>query len=200
MDETSYRDRIGQLVEPGEPVLAYAKADAAKGTPPAPPLDAAKAEAPAGRVSIGAVLLNLISPLVSWGWGDRLVDLIAWGVAGRGAPGSVASRLHHALHSPRPDLAVRDILLAATDRRLLVCVSGPMKLLSSREDDERALAESGVAWSVPRAEVASARVAWHRLNPKRLRVDFTDGSWLAFTVPIAESGRPLRAVAAALSG
>ncbi|SCE65642.1 hypothetical protein GA0074695_0076 [Micromonospora viridifaciens] len=199
MDETRYRDRIDQLVEPGEQVLAYAKASAANGAPPAPPLDAAQPEAPAGRVSIGAVLFNLISPLVSWGWGDRLVDRMLWGIAGRSAPGSAASRLHHALHPSAPDLAVRDTLLAVTDQRLLVCVSGPMKLLSSRDDEERALAETRVAWSASRAEVASARVGWHRLNPKRLRIDFTDGSWLAFTVPIAESGRPLRAVAAALS-
>lgn len=199
MDQTRYRDRIGQLVEPGERVLAYAKADAAHGAPPPPPPEAAKPEAPAGRVSVGAVLLNLISPLVSWAWGDRLVDRVAWGIAGRGVPGSAASRLHHALHPPGPDLAVRDTLLVATDRRLLVCVSGPMKVLSSRKDDERSVAETGIAWSAPRAEVASARVGWHRLNPKRLRLDFADGSWLAFTVPIAESGRPLRDVAAALS-
>ncbi|MEU2613050.1 hypothetical protein ABZ570_15935 [Micromonospora sp. NPDC007271] len=200
MDETSYRDRIDQLVEPGERVLAYVKADAAKGAAPAAPSDAAEPAAPAGRLSGGAILFNLISPLVSWGWGDRLVDRMLWGVAGRGAPGSAASRLHHALHPPRPDLAVRDTLLAVTDGRLLACVSGPMKLLSSREDDDRSVAGTGIAWSAARAEVASARVGWHRLNPKRLRIDFTDGSWLAFTVPIAESGRPLRAVAAALSG
>jgi hypothetical protein len=199
MDQTVYRDRIGQLVEPGERVLAYAKAEAANGATPAPPPDAAKPAAPAGRVSVGAVLLNLISPLVSWAWGDRLVDRVVWGIAGRGAPGSAASRLRHALRPPGPDLAVRDTLLVATDRRLLVCVSGPTKVLSSRADDERAVAETGIAWSASRAEVASARVGWHRLNPKRLRLDFADGSWLAFTVPIAESGRPLRDVAAALS-
>jgi hypothetical protein len=199
MEDTGYRDRIGQLVEPGEQVLAYAKTGAAQGATPPPPPDAARPEAPAGGVSAGAVLLNLISPLIGSERGDRLVDRVVWGVAGRGAPGSAASRLHHALRPPKPDLAVRDTLLVATDRRLLVCVSGPMKVLASRKDDERAVAETGIAWSAPRAEVASARVGWHRLNPKRLRLDFTDGSWLAFTVPSAESGRPLRDVAAALS-
>jgi hypothetical protein len=199
MDEARYRDRIGQLVEPGERVLAYAKTDAANGALPAPPLDAAKPEASASRVSIGAVLLNLISPLISWGWGDRLVDRIVWGIAGRGAPGSAASRLRHALRPAGASVAVRDTVLAVTDRRLLVCVSGAVKLLSNREDAERSLAETRVAWAAPRAEVASARVGWHRLNPKRLRIDFADGSWLAFTVPIAESGAPLRALAAALS-
>jgi hypothetical protein len=200
MDASGYLDRIGQLVEPDERVLACAKADAAHGAAPPPPSDAAEPAAPAGRVSVGAVLLNLISPLVSWAGGDRVVDRVVWGIAGRGAPGSAASRLGHALHPPQPDLAVRDVLLVPTDRRLLVCVSGPLKVLSRREDEERAVAETGIAWSASRAEVASARVGWHRLNPKRLRLDFTDGSWLAFTVPIAESGAPLRAVAAALAG
>jgi hypothetical protein len=198
MDASGYLDRIGQLVEPGERVLAYAKADAANGAVPPPPPVAATPQAPRGRVSVGSVLLNLISPLVGWAWGDRLVDRVIWGIAGRGASGSAASRLRHALDRPAPDLAVREIVLVATDRRLLVCVSGPVKLLSSRQDQERSVAETGIAWSASRAEVASARVGWHRLNPKRLRLDFTDGSWLAFTVPIAESGRPLREVAAAL--
>ncbi|MEE3919278.1 hypothetical protein V2I01_15795 [Micromonospora sp. BRA006-A] len=81
----------------------------------------------------------------------------------------------------------------------MVCRTGGVKLLAGREAEERALAETAVAWSAARSGVASARVGWHRLNPKRLRIDFTDGSWLSFTVPIAESGRPLREVAAALS-
>ncbi|WP_174526756.1 hypothetical protein [Micromonospora maritima] len=199
MDETSYRDRIDRLVEPGERVLAHAKAGPAHGAQPAPPPDPATPETPAGRVHVGAVVSNLISPLVAWDRGDRLVDRLVWGVAGRGAAGSTASRLCHALNPPNPELAVRDVVLAVTDRRLLACLSGPMRVLSSREDDERAVARTAVVRSVPRAEVASARVGWHRLNPKRLRVDFTDGSWLAFTVPIAESGRPLRGIAAALS-
>lgn len=75
-----------------------------------------------------------------------------------------------------------------------------MKLWSSRADDERAVAGTRIVWSAPRAAVADARVGWHRLNPKRLRVEFTDGSWLAFTVPIAEPGKPLREIASALSG
>ncbi|MFG2054065.1 hypothetical protein ACGFI9_08515 [Micromonospora sp. NPDC048930] len=199
MDGTSYLDRIGQLVEPGERVLAYAQAEVGGGVTPPPPPDEVAPDAP-GRATVTSVLLNLLVPLATWDRGDRLVDLIGWGIAGRGAPGSAASRLHRALHPPRPDGKLRHTLLAVTDRRLLACVTGEVKLLSKREDDERSLAETRVAWAAPRAEVASARVGWHRLNPKRLRIDFTDGSWLAFTVPIAESGAPLRALAAALSG
>lgn len=199
MDGTSYRERIGQLVEPGEQVLAYAQTEIAGGVTPPPPPDEAAADAP-GRATVTSVLLNLLVPLATWDRGDRLVDLIGWGIAGRGAPGSAASRLHRAFNPARPDGQLRHTVLAVTDRRLLVCVTGPVKLLSNREDDERSLAGTRVAWAAARTEVASARVGWHRLNPKRLRIDFTDGSWLAFTVPIAESGAPLRAVAAALSG
>ncbi|OKI73863.1 hypothetical protein [Micromonospora sp. CB01531] len=199
MEETRYRDRIGQLADPGERVLASAKAEVANGATPPPPPEPAAPET-AGRATVGSVLLNVLAPLATWDRGDRLVDVIAWGIAGRGAPGSAASRLHRAVNPLRPDGRLRHTLLAVTDRRLLVCLTGPVKLLANQADEERSLAETGVAWSASRADVASARVGWHRLNPKRLRIDFTDGSWLAFTVPIAESGRPLRALAAALSG
>ncbi|MFE9202622.1 hypothetical protein [Micromonospora sp. NPDC007230] len=199
MEETRYRDRIGQLAESGERVLTVAQAEAANGATPAPPRDPGAPEV-SGRATVGSVLLNVLAPLATWDRGDRLVDVIAWGIAGRGAPGSAASRLHRAVNPLRPDGQLRHTLLAVTDRRLLVCLTGPVKLLANQADEERSLAETQLAWSASRADVASARVGWHRLNPKRLRIDFTDGSWLAFTVPIAESGRPLRALAAALSG
>lgn len=111
-------------------------------------------------------------------------------------------RLHAATRpaAGAPATTTRDTILAVTDGRLLVCVSGPMKLWSSRADDERAAAETRIVWSAARTTVAAARVGWHRLNPKRLRIEFTDGSWLAFTVPIAEPGKPLREIAAALTG
>ncbi|WBB73338.1 hypothetical protein O7602_27285 [Micromonospora sp. WMMD1128] len=199
MDETRYREAIGRLVEPGERVLAQAKADVGGGLTPPPPPEPSSTAAP-GRRTVGSVLLNVLLPVATWDRGDRLVDLVGWGIAGRGAPGSAASRLHRALNPPRPAGAVRETLLAATDRRLLVCRTGPVKLLAGRDDEERALAETEVVWSAARTEVTSARVGWHRLNPKRLRFDFADGSWLAFTVPIAEPGTPLRAIAAALAG
>ncbi|MFI2709016.1 hypothetical protein ACH495_02645 [Micromonospora sp. NPDC018662] len=199
MDESRYRAALDRLVEPGERVLAHARADVGGGLTPPPPPEPASTAAP-GRRTVGSVLLNVLVPLATWDRGDRLVDLIGWGIAGRGAPGSAASRLHRALTPPGTDLKVRETLLAVTDRRLLVCRTGGVTLLGGREAEERALAGTEVVWAVPRAEVASARVGWHRLNPKRLRLTFADGSWLAFTVPIAESGTPLRAVAAALAG
>ncbi|MGC4895565.1 hypothetical protein [Micromonospora sp. DT31] len=195
MDESGYAEPISRLVGPGERVLAYAKANVGGGLTPPPPPEPTPTADP-GRPTVGSVLLNVLMPVVTWDAGDRLVDLIGWGIAGRGAAGSAASRMHRAI---TPDVVLRHTVLAATDRRLVVCRSGPVKLLARRADEERALAETTVAWSASRAEIASARVGWHRLNPKRLRIDFTDGSWLTFTVPIAESGRPLRDVAAALT-
>ncbi|MCZ7377367.1 hypothetical protein [Micromonospora sp. WMMC250] len=197
----SYEERLSQLVESGERVLAFAKTEIAQGARPAEmPAPESPESSGSGRGGvISSVLLNVISPLISFPAGDRLVDRVVYGIAGRGAPGSAASALQHARRPVPPATTTEDTILAVTDRRLLVCASGPMKLWSSQADDEKAAAETRVVWSAPRAAVASARVGWHRLNPKRLRIEFTDGSWLAFIVPIAEPGKPLRDIAAALT-
>ncbi|MET7671533.1 hypothetical protein [Micromonospora luteifusca] len=202
MTDTSYQERLGQLVEPGERVLAVAKAEIAQGVHPAdPPVAEGPQPSGSGRGGVVAgVLLNLISPLISFPAGDRVVDRITYGVAGRGVPGSAASTLRYSRRPVPPVTTLYDTILAVTDRRLLACSSGPTKLWSSQTDDARAIAETRVVWSAPRAAVAHARVGWHRLNPKRLRIEFTDGSWLAFTVPIAEPGKPLREIASALTG
>ncbi|KAB1929923.1 hypothetical protein F8271_28120 [Micromonospora sp. ALFpr18c] len=202
MADLSYPERLTHLVEPDEQVLAVAKTGIAQGVlPPDPPqpADPQRPDAPGAGGVVAGVLLNLISPLVSFAAGDRLVDRITYGVAGRGAPGSAASTLQHSRRPVPPATTIEDTILAVTDQRFLVCASGPVKLWSSWADDERAAAETRIVWSAPRTAVADARVGWHRLNPKRLRVEFTDGSWLAFTVPIAESGKPLREIAAALT-
>ncbi|GGO05383.1 hypothetical protein [Micromonospora parathelypteridis] len=202
MADISYQERLGQLVEPGERVLAVAKAEIAQGVLPAdPPVGESPEASGGGRGGVvSGVLLNLISPLISFSAGDRIVDRITHGVAGRGVPGSAASTLRHSRRPVPPVTTLYDTILAVTDRRLLACASGPVKLWSSQTDDARAVAETQVVWSAPRAAVADARVGWHRLNPKRLRIEFTDGSWLAFTVPIAEPGKPLREIASALTG
>ncbi|MEV4821942.1 hypothetical protein [Micromonospora sp. NPDC049274] len=218
MANISHLARLTTLVEPDEHVLAVAKAEIAQGIPPAdrPAADRLAdpqaagpqaagpqaADRPASSRAAGVVcgvLLNLLVPLLSFPRGDRIVDRVIFGVAGRGAPGSAASTLRHARRPVPPVTALEDTILAVTDRRLLVCASGPVKLWSSRADDERAAAGTRVVWSVPRPTVADARVGWYRLNPKRLRIEFSDGSWLAFTVPIAEPGTPLREIAAALT-
>ncbi|KOX14947.1 MULTISPECIES: hypothetical protein [Micromonospora] len=199
MADTSYQQRLTQLVEPGERLLAVAKARIAQGAlPHDPPVEEHQVSSSGGGGVSGA-LLNLLSPLISFPAGDRLVDRIAYGIAGRGAPGSSASTLQHSRRPVPPAITVEATILAVTDQRLLVCASGPLKLWSSSADDERAVAETRIVWSTPRAAIAGARVGWHRLNPKRLRIDFVDGSWLAFTVPIAEPGKPLREIAAALT-
>ncbi|MEU7840384.1 hypothetical protein AB0B39_05360 [Micromonospora sp. NPDC049114] len=186
-------------------MLAVAKAEIAQGVGPADPpaADPPAVDRPASSRAAGVVsgvLLNLLVPLLSFSAGDRIVDRVAFGVAGRGVPGSAASTLRYARRPVPPVTSIEDTVLAVTDRRLLVCASGPMTIWSSRADDERAAAATRIVWSVPRPAVADARVRWHRLNPKRLRIEFTDGSWLAFTVPIAEHGKPLREIAAALTG
>ncbi|MFF0371348.1 hypothetical protein [Micromonospora sp. NPDC005087] len=200
MADISYQERLTQLVEPGEQVLAVAKTEVAHGVLPADPPTTEQPEPSRAGGGVSSVLLNLISPLVSFPAGDRIVDRITHGVAGRGVPGSFASTLQHSRRPVPPAVMLHDTVLAVTDRRLLVCASGPVKLWSSRADDEQAVADTRVVWSAPRAAVVDARVGWHRLNTKRLRVEFTDGSWLAFTVPIAEPGKPLREIASALSG
>ncbi|SIN29933.1 hypothetical protein [Micromonospora cremea] len=199
MADISYQERLTQLVEPGERVLAVAKTEIAQGVLPPDPPAAEPPEPSGGGGGVSGVLLNVLSPLLSFPAGDRIVDRVTHGVAGRGSPGSLASTLQHSRRPVPPATTLDDTVLAVTDRRLLVCASGPVKLWSSRADDERAVAGTRVVWSAPRAAVADARVGWHRLNPKRLRVEFTDGSWLAFTVPIAEPGKPLREIASALS-
>ncbi|MCX5068692.1 hypothetical protein OOJ91_22895 [Micromonospora lupini] len=204
MATIGYQVPLTNLVEPDEQVLAVAKAEIAQGVQPADPpvTDPPAAQRPARSGAAGVasgVLLNLLVPLLSFPAGDRIVDRVIFGVAGRGAPGSAASTLRYARRPAPPVTSIEDTILAVTDRRLLVCASGPVTLWSSRADDERAAAETRIVWSVPRPTVADARVGWHRLNPKRLRIEFTDGSWLAFTVPLAEPGKPLREVAAALT-
>lgn len=197
-------ERLTHLVEPGERVLAIAKAEIAQGVLPAePPADPPVVERPASSGAAGVisgVLLNLFVPLISFPSGDQIVDRVIYGVAGRGTPGSAASTLRYARRPVPPVTTLDDTILVVADRRLLVCASGPVRLWSGRADDERALAATRIVWSTPRAAVADARVGWHRLNPKRLRIEFADGSWLAFTVPIAEPGKPLREIASALTG
>ncbi|WP_229398771.1 hypothetical protein [Micromonospora okii] len=196
MPDDPYTGGVSRLLAPDERLLAVAKADVAAGaTAPEPPAESTPPGGPGGGPGVVGVLLNVLSPLVVFSAGDRLVDRVLYGVAGRGEPGSAASRLALADRRAAAPPGLRERVLAATDRRLLLCLTGPVSLWPGADDRP---AELEVAWSVPRSAVAAARVGRHRLNPKRLRIDFTDGSWAAFTVPIAQSGDPLRALAAAL--
>ncbi|MEU7798659.1 hypothetical protein AB0J14_07095 [Micromonospora arborensis] len=199
MVESPYLDRLRELVEPGEQVLAIAPTDVAQGIRPPEPPNAEQPKTSRGGFSPLGLLLNVLSPNVVFAAGDRFVDLVVWGIAGRGAPGSAASRLTHAHWLTLVEPGLRSTLLVVTNRRLLVCRGGQTSLYR-RTDRAAEVAGTEIEWSAPRAEIAQARVGWHRLNPKRLTIEFTDHSWLAFTVPIAESGRPLREVASALSG
>lgn len=195
--QARYAEGVTRLLPAGERLRAVARVRAGGGlTPSAPPQPAAP-PASGGPGFLGA-LLNVLSPNITFGRADDFVDWLFFGVGGRGEPGSEASSLHHALTVAAKGSGVRDILLAVTDQRLLLGATAPVGLLSSAATDEQAQTDIELLGSVPRTAVA-ARVGRYRLNWKRLRLDFADGSWLSFHVPLAESGSPLREVAAALS-
>lgn len=195
--QARYVEGITRLLAAGEQVRAVARVRAGGGLTPAAPPQPSAPPAPGGPGFLGA-LLNVLSPNITFGRADDAVDWLFFGVGGRGEPGSQASLLHHALTVTAKGSGVRDIVLGVTDQRLLVGVTAPVGLLSSSAADERAQADIELLGSVSRTAV-TARVGRYRLNWKRLRIDFADGSWLSFHVPLADSSRPLREIAAALS-
>lgn len=189
------------LLEPGEGFLALARISLADGVeppdPPNPPPLPTQQPPSHGFLALGLVL-SVLSPTIVIGPLERLVDAIVFGRAGRGSAGSHASWLQFAAHRARLGPGLRSSVLVVTDRRFLVCFTAPTKLWSLADD--RAAAENlEPVWQVARRVVTGAWVGWHRLNPKRLRIEFEDGSWTAFTMPLAESAEPARQVAAALA-
>ncbi|MEH0931171.1 hypothetical protein [Micromonospora sp. CPCC 205558] len=195
--QARYVDGLTRLLPADDRVRAVAQVRAGGGLTPAPPSQSSAPPA-AGRPSLLGVLLNVLSPNITFGRADDAVDWLFFGVGGRGAPDSRASVLHHALTGAAKGLGLRYLVLGVTDQRLLLGATAPVGLLSSSAADERAQADIELLGAVPRTSV-TARFGRYRLNWKRLRIDFADGSWLSFHVPLADSGRPLREVAAALS-
>ncbi|MBG6068450.1 hypothetical protein [Micromonospora ureilytica] len=192
-----YVEGITRLIPVDERVRAVAKVRAGGGLTPAPPPQPSAPASTGGPGFLG-VLLNVLSPTITVGRADNAVDWLVFGVGGRGEPGSQASVLHHALTVAAKSVGVRTLVLGVTDQRLLLGATAPVGLLSSSAADERAQTDIDLLGSVPRTAV-TARFGRYRLNWKRLRIDFADGSWLSFHVPLADSGRPLREIAAALS-
>ncbi|MET8355581.1 hypothetical protein [Micromonospora sp. NPDC005171] len=195
--QTRYVEGLTRLLPAGEQVRAVAQVREGGGLAPAPPSQPSTPPATGGPSFLG-VLLNVLSPNITFGRADNAVDWLFLGVGGRGEPDSQASVLHHALTVAAKGSGLRYLVLAVTDQRLLLGATAPVGLLSSSAADERAKADIELLGSVPRTTV-TARFGRYRLNWKRLRLDFADGSWLSFHVPLAESGRPLREIAAALS-
>ncbi|RAO29641.1 hypothetical protein PSN13_04839 [Micromonospora saelicesensis] len=195
--QARYVEGITRLLPAGEQVRAVAQVRAGGGLTPAPPPQPSTPPATGGPGFLG-VLLNVLSPNITFGRADNAVDWLFFGVGGRGEPGSQASVLHHAVTVATKGSGLRTLVLAVTDQRLLLGATAPVGLLSSSAADERAQADIELLGSVPRTAV-TARFGRYRLNWKRLRIDFADGSWLSFHVPLADSGRPPREVAAALS-
>ncbi|MGW5558844.1 hypothetical protein ACWER9_16655 [Micromonospora sp. NPDC003944] len=194
---TRYVEGITRLLPVGEQVRAVAQVRAGGGLTPAPPPQPSAPPATGGPGFLG-VLLNVLSPNITFGRADNAVDWLFFGVGGRGEPGSQASVLHQTLTVAAKGSGIRNLVLGVTDKRLLLGATAPVGLLSSSAADERAQADIELLGSVPRTAV-TARFGRYRLNWKRLRLDFADGSWLSFHVPLADSGRPLREIAAALS-
>jgi hypothetical protein len=195
--QARYVDGITRLLPAEEQVRAVAQVRAGGGLTPAPPPQPSTPPATGGPGFLG-ILLNVLSPNITFGRADNAVDWLFFGVGGRGEPGSQSSVLHHAVTVATKGSGLRTLVLAVTDQRLLLGATAPVGLLSSSAADERAQADIELLGSVPRTAV-TARFGRYRLNWKRLRIDFADGSWLSFHVPLADSGRPLREVAAALS-
>ncbi|MCG5438728.1 hypothetical protein [Micromonospora foliorum] len=195
--QARYVEGITRLLPVDEQVRAVARVRAGGGLTPAPPSQPSAPPA-TGAPSFLGVLLNVLSPTITFGRADDAVDWLVFGVGGRGEPDSQASVLHHALTVAAKGSGLRALVLAVTDQRLLLGATAPVGLLSSAAADERAQADIELLGSVPRTAV-TARFGRYRLNWKRLRLDFADGSWLSFHVPLADSGRPLREIAAALS-
>ncbi|MER7586827.1 hypothetical protein ABTW72_04740 [Micromonospora sp. NPDC127501] len=195
--QARYVEGITRLLAAGEQVRAVAQVREGGGLTPAPPPKPSTPPAAGGPGFLG-VLLNVLSPNITFGRADNAVDWLFFGVGGRGEPGSQASVLHHALTVATKGSGLRTLVLGVTDQRLLLGATAPVGLLSRSAEDERAQADIELLGSVPRTAV-TARFGRYRLNWKRLRIDFADGSWLSFHVPLADSGRPLREVAAALS-
>ncbi|GLZ56888.1 MULTISPECIES: hypothetical protein [Micromonospora] len=195
--QARYVEGFTRLLPADERVHAVAKVRAGGGLIPAPPSQPSAPPA-TGGLSLLGVLLTVLSPNITFGRADSAVDWLVFGVGGRGAPDSRASTLHHALTVATKGASIRYLVLGVTDQRLLLGATAPVGLLSSSSADERAQADIELLGSVPRTSV-TARFGRYRLNWKRLRLDFADGSWLSFHVPMADSGRPLREIAAALS-
>lgn len=141
-------------------------------------------------------VLDNNSPTFSLPGSDRFGRWFS-GTAVSGPVGSRAESMAQALQFAvgfRSVSAYRDTVLVVTDQRLLWCVTPAMKLASFAD----IAGPLELAFEVPRSEVADARVVRYRLNWKRLRIDFTDGSWAAFTKGIAQPPDAARRLAAAL--
>ena len=112
---------------------------------------------PGGPGFLG-VLLNVLSPNITFGRADNAVDWLFFGVGGRGAPDSQASVLHHALTMAAKGPGLRHLVLGVTDQRLLLGATAPVGLLSSSAADERAQAD---------IELLGVRPANHSRRPVR---------------------------------
>jgi hypothetical protein len=164
-------------------------------------LAAAPTKLPQGRTFSGSrakgpwrAVENTLDAAAATTWLDGLL----FGRAAAGSWESTAAAFALARDSDAPFGPV----LVVTDRRLLRCglTAEPLGHWTYRGPGGKAVPDDLVrlVHEVDRAAVAGARVGPHRLRPGRLRITFSDGSWLAFA-----GGRARRAghedIAAALA-
>jgi hypothetical protein len=182
-----YDQGLVGLLEAGETQPTAAPVRIASGVgPSAPPSEAAEAASPPespGKKAAG-ITLGVLSPNIVIKPLDRLVDRVLYGVAADGSATSDSPRLRGANFRLS---GFRDIVVAVTGRRLLLCTTREHGLWSSKDEAAARSEPLQLVWQAPRAQVRGAIVGRHRLNPARLRIDFTDGSWAAFTSPPGET-------------
>lgn len=171
---TEYADVVAELLP--QPVLAAIITQHTPGTEPDPPPKPGDDE----KASLGLVIALFLVVIVVWlveVLGSALLNGLRWLLLGRGAKGertSTASRVRHGADTGRK------VLLAVTPTRLYlfeVVDSFLDRLSGTQRPAEQRLR---FLYCIDRSAIRSARVTWYRLNPVRLVIDFTDGSWTSF--------------------
>lgn len=193
----AYRDVLPELV-PDEPVLEAVLTAHTPGTEPEPP-PGPDEKVLRGVMVVVVVLALLTEPprlLDAAGWfARRLLQWLFLGCGARGDRTSTAARVRHLRREHEK------LLLAVTPTSLYV-IDAPDPFPARRRWRTRCRPDEQrprLLCRLDRSEIRNARVTWYRLNPGRLVVHFTDGSWTSF----ADSGnmgrRRAKAFAAVLN-
>lgn len=167
------------LMLPGESLRAALVVQVAPGNLPRPPRpDPAVWTRYKFFIAYG-VVTGSVKPL------DYLPDRVSDRLYGVAAAGDFRSRAAELVKAHLGIVAPPDRVTVVTDRRLLLCAAGGPGELDMR-------------WAVPRTDIARTRRERHRLRA-RFRVEFIDGSWIAYGTPRLGSNQPIREIAAAFS-
>lgn len=167
------------LMLPGESLCAALVVQVAPGNLPRPPRpDPAVWTRYKFSIAYGLVT-GSVKPL------DYLPDRVSDRLYGVAAAGDLTSRAAGLVMAHRGIISPPDRVTVVTDRRFLLCAAG------GPEGPE-------VRWAVPRAEIARTRWERYRLRA-RFRVEFVDGSWIAYGTPRLAGKEAIREFAAAFA-